>query len=469
MAAGDELSELEALAALADVGGDTPPAPEQSVVAVAADLGAPDDEDLMAVVAIAEQQPAPRRFEQRGAALMAYCRAKKLAKAAGERAERAEALVSRQASQLQLMAAQHPQSAKLIGLPKAKGQMDVPRAMLVIKLAMMPTLRGNVGAFRKAQDKAAALVARVARRLQLQCVDDMLRVTPESAGSQFPSMRLVAVVWQWDETSQRVKGMIAQCLPGETCGLMQMSVQVMMQSGVAATCVVSPDGARATRAEPLICRGRTLEAQTADGILAAMFKEHPIHFECPERLRPQLAAVDFLLVGFVCDRASANFSALQYIWHQLRASSDLGGILPFVHPCTAHGIALAKGRLTQGKRLVATTHTLAALMRQWRFSLKMRDECLRQCDMRLQVRHEPRPRHVVEQSRALVKLLLGDESTAFLQRRGQDGALEPSALLADVQHLSDLVDLGAAADSRWIHWRLGRRRYAWRLRRCILR
>ena len=55
---------------------------------------------------------------------------------------------------------------------------------------------------------------------------------PAGSGAA-PVVKVLA--WQWDETSQRVRGMLAQRFDGERLSHGKVAVQIMMQSGLCST------------------------------------------------------------------------------------------------------------------------------------------------------------------------------------------------------------------------------------------
>ena len=156
-------------------------------------------------------------------------RAKKLE--AEARADRAEAL-------LRHVGSHFPVVGRILSLPPRRAPFDVVRAALQERLAFLPTAREDVA--RKAQARAASLVAMCGLQLQREAVDRCWAARP---GTDEPSdpvgkgmehrFRVNALSWQWDETTQKLRAAIsARLLPGEKVSGGSVSKQVMMQSGL---------------------------------------------------------------------------------------------------------------------------------------------------------------------------------------------------------------------------------------------
>eukprot|EP00972_Heterocapsa_arctica_P091832 13544733-Heterocapsa_arctica.AAC.1 len=106
------------------------------------------------------------------------------------------------------VAQEHPLALRSMGLkvPITRA-MNEQRAASCLRLALQPTVRGNSTA-RSAQVRATDLVAHVAMQQQQIYIAGMLGLHSDQEQEQvLGAGRIVACVWQWDETSQRMKSL----------------------------------------------------------------------------------------------------------------------------------------------------------------------------------------------------------------------------------------------------------------------
>jgi hypothetical protein len=368
--------------------------------------------------------------------------------AAEMRADRAEAL-------LRHIGEHFPVVGQLYSLPARRAPFDVARAAVLQRTAFLPTARD--GNLRRAQARAASLVATAGIQLQRAAVDGLWAGRlgtnePDDPAGNGHRVRVNALCWQWDETTQKLRAAIsANVLPGEKTSSGSVSKQVMMQGGLFTK--FSSDRLQETwTQEPFFCRALVLESLTAKAMLEGMSRLMPVPFDDPGVIRHVASQSDFFIWSFCCDRASANFAALHSVWAHLAKPAVPRNLLPFVEPCAAHGVALVRGRSAAAKDIVAVSHTLAACFRQWRFAQAFRDALLSVVRSEIKVRREMRPAVVEHRARQMLELLFGGEGDDYLFRVAADGSRVPTAFYTDLLAVADVIDLGALPADWWIHW-----------------
>ena len=375
-------------------------------------------------------------------------RAKKLE--AEARADRAEAL-------LRHVGSHFPVVGRILSLPPRRAPFDGVPAALQERLAFLPTAREDVA--RKAQARAASLVAMCGLQLQREAVDRCWAARP---GTDEPSdpvgkgmehrFRVNALSWQWDETTQKLRAAIsARLLPGEKVSGGSVSKQVMMQSGLFTNFTKDLLQETLTR-EPFFCRGLVLESLTAKAMLEGMSRLMPVHFDDPVAMRNAASQCDVFILSFCCDRASSNFLALHSVWAHLRQPAMPRNVLPFVEPCAAHGVALVRGRSSAAKDIVSVSHTLSACFRQWRFAQAFRDALLSVVGSEIQVKRQRRPDAAKERADKMIEMLFGDESSDYLFKTTADGCRVPTSFYADLLAVAEVCDLGSPPGDPWVGW-----------------
>ena len=125
--------------------------------------------------------------------------------AAERRADRAEAL-------LRHIGEHFPAVGQLCSLPARRAPFDVARAALLQRTAFLPTARD--GNLRRAQARAASLVATCGVQLQRAAVDSLWAGRPGTNEPADPvgnghRVRVNALCWQWDETTQKLRAAIS--------------------------------------------------------------------------------------------------------------------------------------------------------------------------------------------------------------------------------------------------------------------
>ena len=134
---------------------------------------------------------------------------------------------------------------------------------------MQPIVRRNHTA-RTAQVHAIDLVAHVAMKQQKHYVAGMLGLQSDQEQPQaFRVGQIVALSWQWDETSQRMKTLIPNTvMRGEVLRSGGVQVQVIGQHGRAQMYFTRTS--EVTDSQPFICQPMLIAEQTVDGILEAL-------------------------------------------------------------------------------------------------------------------------------------------------------------------------------------------------------
>lgn len=438
------------------------PPPDRQDRAPLAVLPAPADEeadDLAMVIALAGEKP-KRKYEQSSWELCAMARAAKAQRRTDRllEAERHRRQVAE--SSVEAVATHFPGVAGVLGIPRRRGvPMDEGRATIVARLAFSPAIRGESN-LRKTQSKAAECVANALVHEQKDWLDERL-LRPSvgsgaSSSSDAPRMpAFVCVVgWQWDETSQRIRSILQDRLPAERLSHHQTAVQSMVQTGLVTICDVSGKAAQMLEQQPWLCKATSLQAQTADAMLEGMLRQYPIPIEESASASRCAEPWDFFLLSFTCDRAAANFRAMEWLWEQLCAPGAASHTLPFLEPCAAHGVSLMKSRPATGTSLVSASHTLSGLMRTWRFTNALRESMTGLVRSRLRVVREPMPASVRAVGLALVRVLYGDETSGYLHRVGKDGSKLKTQLYQDLEAICMSIGLSSetGAENEFVHY-----------------
>ena len=91
----------------------------------------------------------------------------------------------------------------------------------------------------------------------------------------------------------------------------------------------------------------------------------------------------------------------------------------------------------------------------WKAIQAFRAEIIALVTRRLIIKHEPRPQENIDKTNRLVKLLYGDAESKWLQKRDKQGNLRKSRLLADLESLAEMVDLGLGTLDTMTFWVYG--------------
>ena len=333
------------------------------------------------------------------------------------------------------------------------------RASALSHVAFLPSIKGNF-ASRQAQTIAVSTVAKCALAQQQAWLEQVFRPSIEAggppAGSDDVSQLVKVFTWQWDETSQRVRAMLPNRLPGERVPHIKVATQVMMQSGLLSTFDFDRGCSALVSAQEWLCRGHMLAEQTADFILEGMACTMPFFFDDVDELLPLCPEGSTFIVSLCCDRAAANFRACAWLWRQMNSPVLRRSLLPHIEPCALHGIHLVKCRAIGAKKLLTTMSSLGCLMRQWRFSNKLRDEILSLVEQKLCVKREPRPDGCSARVDLLVDLLLNKgghlASDEWLYKTNKDGTKVKGQLLLDIEAMAAAVDFGSMQTDEIVHY-----------------
>jgi len=238
------------------------------------------------------------------------------------------------------------------------------RAGALSHVAFMPTIKGSFSN-RQAQTIAVSTVAKCALAQQQAWLERVFRPSIEAGGqpegSDAVSQSVKVFTWQWDETSQRVRAILPNRLPGERVPHIKVATQVMMQSGLLSTFDMDGGCFALVSAQEWLCRGHLLAQQTADFILEGMARTMPFFFDDVDGLLPLCNDGSTVIVSLCCDRASANFRACAWLWQQMNSPVLRRLVLPHIEPCALHGIQLVKCRATGANKLLTTMSSLGGV------------------------------------------------------------------------------------------------------------
>ena len=195
-----------------------------------------------------------------------------------------------------------------------------------------------------------------------------------------------------------------------------------------------------------------LAEQTADFMLEGLSKQMPFFFDDMAEVDAKVGDSPCVILSFCCDRASANFKALAWVWAQCAKPSVGRRLLPHVEPCALHGVQLAKCKPVACKEAVAATSSLSSLMRQWRFTTGMRDAIFQHVRSVLHVERLPKPEAQRARAAEVIDALWGHEEQQWLFKQTKDGCFAPKQLLIDLQSMADAVDFGSCVYDAIIHY-----------------
>ena len=303
-----------------------------------------------------------------------------------------------------------------------------------------------------------ATIASLALRLQQGWIDQQLKPPAadmdasscSTAIGLSPTMKVIT--WQLDETTQRIRGMLSRQAPGEKLSYAKAAAQVMMQSGQVSVHILSGREARLVSRQPWLCRGLMLAEQTADFLLEGMAQQMPFFFDDMAAVDAKLGASPCVVLSLCCDRASANFKACAWLWAQISKPPLGRRLLPHLEPCALHGVHLVKCRPLASRDTVAATSTLAALMRQWRFTTGMRNAIFQHVSSVLRVECAPRPEALRARAVEVIDALWGHEEQPWLYHTTADGCIAPKELLRDLQNMAAAVDFGSSTHDCITHY-----------------
>jgi len=407
------------------------------------------DEDLAVVAGIAAARPI-QRHEQRSWQLLQFARAKRESHIQQRKLDRISRERDAANKTLEMVATQFPAVGAAFGIKKKSTVMSISRAQVALKIAFMPCLRGEDHASRKVQNNSCFLVAKACLELQVECERKLFLDVPCSTDSYRPiDLSVHHYAWQWDESSQRMRAALACQLRDERTSYAAVAVQVIVQHGQMSKFLFFSDGRSSIDCEPIFCKSRLLQVPNSDSIREAVLRAYPFDLTDAEDLSARASKCDVLLLTWCCDRATANFSFLKWIWSLLNSHSMPDNLVLHVEPCVAHGVALVKSRPQRAKEIVRSSHSLAALFRGWRFATTMRTTIISQVRSKLKTKRAVRPASSIAKSHRLIDFLFGGDDCAWLWKK-KNGTRTPGNLLVDVRALADVVDLGVSCEL--VHW-----------------
>ena len=402
--------------------------------------------DLMELVQLGE--PPCRKFKNRSWEHAQHAVSGKKLKAAEDRATMAEAACKRMGKSLALVQHLYPRFKALLRKTCPDDLSgSTAKAMAMSLIAFAPSIKGKDDR-RFFQDRSVATIANVALRLQQGWIDQQLKPSAADLDASScstgigltPTMKVIT--WQWDETTQRIRGMLSRQAPGEKLSYAKAAAQIMMQSGQVSVHSLSGREARLVSRQPWLCRGLMLAEQTADFLLEGMAQQMPFFFDDMAAVDAKLGASPCVILSLCCDRASANFKACAWLWAQISKPPVGRRLLPHLEPCALHGVHLVKCRPSASRDTVAATSTLSALMRQWRFTTGMRDAIFQHVSSVLRVECAPRPEALRARAEEVIDALWGHEQQPWLYHITADGCIAPKELLLDLQNMAAAVDFG---------------------------
>jgi hypothetical protein len=393
------------------------------------------DPDLLLVAG--QAAPGPRRYKQRSWELMQMATAAKKQRRTDAKLETAVLQNKALESQLDAVTLLYPLVAKSLGLAggRTSADMDEKKAQLVSAVAVRPLLRG-ADHVRQTQSRSLSLTARAALQLQATHAERILypgrgvaapaaAVGPGVLGSE--AAEIVAVAWQWDETTQMAKNLLREVNPGERVSCGKVAVQVMMQTG--RMLVYDVQTRQVSILEPLLCRPTYVERQTADFLLQGLVSAYPIKIEDDIAMEELLSNGKDVICTFSHDRASQNFVMLRWLFAKLMR--NVAGLSPpniFAHaePCALHGFQLVRSRPRFGKDVIAANASFTKFVQHWRTSDQWRLEILKVIEGQLEHVMLRRPDVNRTRNGEILRLLFPEET-------------RDSPLFADFQTLASLV------------------------------
>ena len=161
--------------------------------------------------------------------------------------------------------------------------------------AFAPSIKSDVPA-RILQTHAVSVVAHGALAMQSDWIRRLVLAVPNSEGDApqcsaevASDMTVKVVTWQWDETSQRIRGCLESQPKSEKVAHRKVAVQVMMQTGAVTIYKVGNRTCRMQESSGCFARGLALTEQTSDFILEGLSRSMPFFFDTPASLDASLS------------------------------------------------------------------------------------------------------------------------------------------------------------------------------------
>lgn len=478
----DDLDDLEALVALATA----PPAREAAPAArrgrrlaapavgvggaaggvlVEAGAAAPSGDDdgeaqeLQALVELAGR-PQGSRFEARSDELMRHARQAREKKRLQQELVAERTKRQRAEASLALVVASHPNIARSLGLTASAKLSETSKALVCMRLACAPRLRGS--AFRNQACTQVAATSRVSSCiLDLQSrfiVNFCSSPLDSTSDAQTQVLRSVTVITlQWDETSQKLRPFMNQKFASAKVSRAQTNMQVMVLSGSVHKFELRKlhvTGERVVRSSssPWFAKSLQLEAQTTDCLLEGIVRSVLADITTREGLEGVVGSSEFSLILLGCDRAAPNICSAQWMCSNLHHNVKENRVGLHVEMCGLHGIAIVKSRAPLMKKSSAALFSFT----RWTRIGSNRDALSARIQegiaANFRVLRERRPEDVKRRSESLVELLYGGRDSPHLSvwSKRQNRRV-PNGLCQDLQALARHVDFDCTT-SRWTFW-----------------
>ena len=199
------------------------------------DIVPEEDAQVSELMKLAELGAPPRgKWKNRSWEHSSHARSGKKLKAASARAERAEATCKSLSKSMAVVSHMYPDFKALVRKTCPDGEFSGPtaKAMAMSLIAFAPSIKGKDNR-RCFYDISVATIANLALGLQQGWIDQQLKppaadVDASSCSSAIgltPTM--VVITWQWDETTQRIKGMLSRQAPGEKLSNAKAAAQII--------------------------------------------------------------------------------------------------------------------------------------------------------------------------------------------------------------------------------------------------
>ena len=445
------MDDLEELAALA-----RPPGGEL-VVADAA-----FDEDELAIAAVARVRPG-RKYEKRSWELMGHARACKKSRNLDRQLAEARAATDAAEARLDVVREVFPMVAQSLGLGAGRraAAFTEKRAASIAVLAARPAIHGD-GPASVAQKRAVSLVARAALQCQAKHVDGLLGPLPPlspTAGDEVPRPNIVALSWQWDEATQKMRRAMRNLVRGERISQAAVSVQTMMQSGRVKVFAANGPNCEKIASEPIFSRALFLDETKADNLLDGLLQFYPLQLEDPAWLAGVFDGRRLFVFTFSHDRTAANCCILRWIFYQL---SGKPGVFLHAEACGLHGVHLVRTRPAIARDLIGAACSFTRYLRNWRAADDWRQMLVKFVELmkvhRSRFSAEQRARNA-----AIKSILFEFEVVSQTRARASRGkpVTHPSNLEKDVDMLFELVVVDKSAlvhpcyveEGSWAHRR----------------
>ena len=291
-----DIEEMDALAQIAEARPQVEPEDEaQDLVdfdpaaAPALQLADPatsDMEDMEALAEIAEARP-QRKFKRNSWELALHASLSKQLKKS--QAETAQSGAARDALG-GVLACMQQVGLPLCAIPGVKTRSYATnrmRASMASYYAFSHAIKAAT-ASRNLQTAAVSVVARCALEMQKDWLRQVVQATGEQPsamavhagmGGWRPPCTVQVFSWQWDETSQRLRGHMEYRSRAEKLGHRQVAVHIMMQSGACMSFRIGDRSCELQQESRWFARGLALREQDANFLLEGLARGMPFSFD----------------------------------------------------------------------------------------------------------------------------------------------------------------------------------------------